>query len=235
MRRGRVALIFLLVLAGVGVGGFFLLRSRVRVAIEKRCEAACKCTCTIDELSVHRDGASAVGVHLQAKMGLVSGDVKEIRARFAWVPLLLGRAQKVSVTITKPELDNEVPIGEAAVQLQRMGDGKLPDGTPGKLSLEHLVVEDGDVRARVSVLSEVHVQGITVDWSPDGALNLRWKDASFDAILTSKGTGPCSLTLPKGSTKAAADCGKLKTTFDVTRVKTIVDLGKLFLKVDLSK
>ena len=233
MRRGRAALIFLVVLAGACVGGFFYARSRVRLAIEKRCEAACSCTCAVDQVAVHGDGASALGVHLQAKMGLISGDVREIRARFGWVAMLLGRPQAIGVTIAQPELVNELPIGDVALQLRRMGDGKLPDGTPGKVSLDRLVVEEGDVRAKIGVLSEVHVQGIAVEWSPAGALDVRWKDASFDAVLTSKGTGPCSISMPRGSTKAAVECGKMKTQLDVARVKSLADLAKLFLKVDL--
>jgi hypothetical protein len=235
MRRGRFALIVLLVLVGAGVGGFFYAKSRVRAAIEKRCEAACQCTCEIDDLAVHGDGASARGVHLQAKMGFVTGDIAEIRARFRWWPMILGRPQAVAVTVTKPELQNDLPVGDFALQLQRMGDGKLPDGTPGKVSLERIVVEQGDLRMKVNLLSEVRVQAIEADWSPNGALDIRWKDASFDALLTSKGTGPCTIKLPKGSTKAAVVCGALKTQFDVTRVKSLVDLGKIFLKVDVTK
>lgn len=233
MRRGRAVAIVLLVLVAGAVGGFFYAKQRLRVAIEQRCSAACNCVCEVDDLSVHPDGASARGVHLQAKLGLVSGDVAEIRAVFRWWPLLLARAQGIGVTIIKPELHDELPVGNLALQLRRMGDGKLPDGTPGNVSLERLVVQDGDLRVKVNLLSEVHVQGVAVEWSPDGALDVRWKDASFDAVLTSKGTGPCTIKLPKGSIKASVDCGTLKTQLDVTHVKTIADLGKLFLKVDL--
>ena len=223
-------LLFLVIAAAIA---YPIVKSRVRASIEQRCAATFGVACTIDDLALHTDGASANGVHLRGAASLVSGDIESIAVRFDWVRLLRGQAQDVSVHVTKPQLTDDVPIGDIALKLGRMHRGLAPDGSVSNLTLTELTADGGDVRVQVTLLADVHVQQIALDWKVARPLELRWSDASFDAMLTSQSTGPCTLRLTPESPKVEATCGKRKFSFDVEKVRSLSDLAKLFA-LDLS-
>ncbi len=234
LRKLLVTLLVILVVLGVAaLVAWRVVRAKIRSEVESRCAAALKATCTVDDIVLEHDGASAVGVHVQASGGLVSTDITRIDAKFDWLTMLRGRQQDVSVFVDAPVVQNEIPVGDAVFQLRRMDDGLTPDGTPSKVRLTKLEVDHGDVRVRVSLVADIHIDRVRVHWSHAGATILEWDDAVFETLIDKKSTGACSVRIESRSPKAAVTCPKLKTTFDIEKVKGLADLAKLFLKVKI--
>lgn len=234
LRKFLFVLLGLVALLGVlGFVAFRVARSRIRASVEERCSAALKATCTVDDIALERDGASAVGVHVQASGGLVSTDIATIAVRFDWLTALRGKQQDVTVLVDAPVVRNELPVGDAVFQLRRMDAGLSPEGGPSNARLTLLEVDHGDVRVRISLVADIHIDRVRVTWSHGGPTVIEWDDAAFETLIDKKSTGPCSVRIPAGSPKAAVACKTLKTTLDIEKVKGLGDLAKLFLKVKI--
>lgn len=231
--RGRgkwVALVVLGALLAIVIAAFLLVKRAVRIEIEEQCSAALQGSCAIDDLSVSSEGASANGIHLEAKLGLASGEIESIAVRFAWWPLLSGARQGIAVRVVAPKISGGVPIGNLVREAQRMGEGLARDKNPSRVRLDSLTVERGDVRVSIPILADVHVDAIEVEWKRDGRFSLVWSDASFDSLLASERTGECKITDKKDSKKVHVACGKRAFDVDVDKLEDVTDLVKLFLK-----
>jgi hypothetical protein len=218
------------VLVALALGGFFLVKRAVRQEIEQQCSAALQGTCAIDDLSASSEGATANGIHLQAKLGLASGEIESIAVQLAWWPLLTGARQGITVRVVAPKLSGGVPIGNVVHEAQRMGEGLSVDKNPSRVRLDALTIERGDVRVSIPILADVHVDAIAAEWKRDGHFSLQWKEASFETILDSERTGECTITDKKGGTKVHVACGKRSFDVDVDQLDDLTDLVKLFLK-----
>jgi hypothetical protein len=231
-RKGCLApLLGLGALVIIALGAYFFLLQQLRLAVQRRCEAALDgAKCTIDHIELRADGAVAHGVHVQAKAGLVSGDIEQIVALFDWKKALKRQQQGVVVRIARPVLNNEIPIGEVLVQLRKMTEGVLPDNTPSNVRLERLVIEKGEVEARITLLADVGVRGITADWKRGGNVELRWEEATFSTILEEDSTGPCSVTKPDKKSIATVTCGARKLDVDLGKLRSIADLVHVLMQ-----
>lgn len=228
-------LVALAVIAALLVGAWLLVRNRLRAAIEQRCAATLDADCEVDGLSLRLGGASATGIHVSAKAGLLQGDIDAIEADFRWPALLTSKPQGIAVRIVHPQVREALPVGNVALALKNMGQGKRPDGTPSSITLDRLTVSDGDIQVKVNLVVSVHVQGISADWAPKSPLEVKWDDAGFESLLGSDGTGACTIKTPPSSHLADVECPKvkLKTKVDLAKVKSLDDLSKIFLKEKL--
>ena len=233
VRRPIVRLLVLASVVAAVIGAWLFVRARLRTEIEQRCSAALSATCEIDALSLRTDGATASGVHVVASLGAVQSDIDAIEADFQWLPLLTGQSQSVAVRVKKPAVREALPVGNVGLAFGNMGEGKRPDGTPSSITVDHLTVEGGDVQVKVTLVAEVHVQAIAVEWKAKGPLEIRWDDASFDSLLAQQSTGACTVRTPPGSHVADVACPSVKTKLDLDRVKSLADLAKVFLKLKL--
>ncbi len=209
---------------------FFAIRREVRLAIEEQCSVALQGTCTIDNLSVSADGAAAHGIHLEAKLGLASGDIEAIEVRFAWWPLIVGEKQGIALRVLAPKFKGSLPIGNIVREGRRMGEGLSAKNTPSRVRLDAFAIERGEIRASIPLIADARIESIAADWKRDRAFTARWEDASFESLLESYHTGECKAATKKNSEKLTIDCGKLVTTVDVAKLESIADLVKLLAR-----
>jgi hypothetical protein len=232
-RRVRKLLIALGVIVVILVGAWLLVRNRLRAAIEDRCSKTLNADCSVDGLSLRFGGVTASGIHVTAGAGAMQADIDAVEADFVWIPLLIGKAQGVPIRVVHPQIHEAFPVGDVAIALQNMGEGKRPDGTPSSLTLDSISVTDGDIDVKLNLLASIHVQKIKVDWAPDSPLEVSWSDAGIESPLGGQGTGPCTIKTPKNSHLADVECPKVKTKVDLTHIKSLSDLSKIFLKEKL--
>ena len=233
-RRRRGLWVFLGVVCFIVVGaivGFVLVKRQVRLEIERRCSDALEGTCAIDDLSVSPDGATATGIHLSAKLSLATGEIESIAIRFAWWPLVTGESQGVSVRIAAPKIRDNLPVGNIVREARRMGEGVAKDQSKSRVHLDALTIDNGDLLVKVSLLADVHVERIVVDWTRGGRFSLRWQDASFDSLLgETQRTGECKLDDKPKSNKIHIECEKLSTDVDIDKLENLTAIVRLFLK-----
>ena len=209
---------------------FFLVKRSVRREIEEQCSSALQGSCTIDSFSLSSDGASANHIHVDAKLGMASGDIEWVVVRFAWWPLLTGSKQGISVRVVAPKITGGIPIGNVVREAQRMIEGLSPDKNASRVRLDSFNVERGDVRVSIPIVADVHVEAIEVEWKRDGRFSLQWNDASFESLLTSERTGECTISEKKDAQKVHVACGKRAFDVEVDRLEDVADLVKIFLK-----
>lgn len=209
---------------------FLAIRREVRLAIEEQCSAALQGTCTIDHLSVSADGAAAHGIHLEAKLGLASGDIDSIALRFAWWPLIVGERQGIAVRVVEPKFKGSVPLGNLVREGRRMGEGLSAKKTPSRVRLDAFAIERGELRVSIPLIADARIESIAADWKRGSAFTSRWEDASFVSLLESYHTGECEVATKKNSEKVTIDCGKLVTTVDVAKLESVADLVKLLAR-----
>jgi hypothetical protein len=209
---------------------FFAIKRQVRLAIEEQCSAALQGTCTIDHLSVAADGAAAHGIHLEAKLGLASGEIEAIAVRFAWWPLLVGEKQGIALRVVAPKFEGSLPIGSIVREGRRMGEGLSTKNTPSRVRLDAFAIERGEIRVKIPLIAEARIESIAADWKRDRPFTSRWEDASFESVFESYHTGECNVATKKNSDKVTIDCGKLVTTVDVEKLESVTDLVKLLAK-----
>lgn len=212
------------------VVAFFVIKREVRLAIEEKCSSALQGTCSIDDLSIGGDGATASGVHIQASLGMASGDIESISVHFAWWPLITGSKQGITVKVVSPKIVGGLPIGNVLREARRMGEGMTSKDVPSRVRLDALVVERGDVRVSIPIVADVHVESIAVEWKREGGFSAEWADASLSTLLDSQHTGACKITEKKGGSKAHIACGKRTIDVDVDSLEDLTDLAKLLLK-----
>jgi len=228
-------LVALAVIAVLFVGAWLLVRNRLRAAIEQRFAATLDADCDVDGLSLHFGGASANGIHVSAKAGALQGDIDAIEADFRWLALLTSKPQAIAVRIVHPQVREALPVGNVALALKNMGQGKHPDGTPSSITLDKLTVTDGEVDVKVSLFASAQVHGISIAWAPRSPLEVTWTDAGIESMLGGDGTGPCTIKTPPGGHIADVECPKIKLNkkVDLEKVKSLSDLSKIFLKEPL--
>ena len=218
------------VLLGAAVAAFLVVKREVRKAIEEQCSVALQGVCTVDDLSVSTDGAAAHRIHLEAKLGLASGDIESIAVRFAWWPLIIGEKQGITVKIVAPELSGGLPIGNIVREGRRMGEGLSSNKTPSRVRLDAFTLERGEVRVSIPLVIDARIESIAAEWKRAGAFSLRWEDASLKSLFEERHTGDCKVTTKKNSEKVSIDCSKLTTIVDVENLESVADLVKLLAK-----
>src|SRR5262249_45956869 len=149
-RHVRKLLIALGVIVVVLVAAWLVVRNRLRAAIEDRCSKTLNADCSVDGLSLRLDGVTASGIHVSAGAGAMKADIDAVEADFVWIPLLLGKKQGVPIRVIHPQIREALPIGDVAIALKNMGEGKRPDGAPSSLTLDSITVTDGDVDVQVN-------------------------------------------------------------------------------------
>jgi hypothetical protein len=232
-RGVKKLLVVLAVLVVVLVGAWLLVRNRLRAAIEQRCASTLNADCEVDGLSLRLGGANATGIHITAGAGAMQGDIDAIEADFAWLPLLTSKSQRIAVRVVHPQVREALPVGDVAIALKNMGQGKHPNGKDSAITLDRLTVTDGDVDVKVNLLASLHIEKIAVNWAPDSPLEVSWSDAGFESMLGKQGTGACTIKEPPKGHVADVDCPNVKTKVDLDRIKSLSDLAKIFLKEKL--
>jgi hypothetical protein len=207
-RGGSIALAIVVTIALLVVVAFFVVKHQVRVAIEEQCSAALQGSCTIDDLSMSSDGAAAHGIHLQAKLGLASGEIESIAVQLAWWPLVTSERQGMALRVAAPKLSGSLPIGNIVRAARGMAQGVSATNSPSRVRLDALTIERGDVRVSIPIIADAHIDTIAVEWRRGGRFSLQWKDASFENLVDSSHTGECKTTLTKSTEKVTTRAGR---------------------------